>query len=1083
MNYPYSKRSVELQLGFLNSSIWSRFRIPKILIIPLLALFLLPISSKSQEAHINVKGRVIDSEKGTPLAGVKLEDEKRKVLGVTDVGGYFFIQIQASSNVTLKLLGYTTLSKKITELSKDLTIKMEKSDTQLEEVVVTALNISREKKSLGYSVTTVTNEQLTNAISNNWTDALSGKVPGLNLIRSNAGPTGSSSIILRGENNLTGSNDALIIVDGVIINGGSGRMVGNSGAYLDEAVIDYGTSLNDINPDDIEDVSVLKGPGAAALYGSRGANGAIMITTKSGKKREKGLGVTVNSNTSIGMINRMPDLQYEYGQGNDGINYYSHGASEDGEATNRTSKAFGPKFDGQYFFQYDPVTGKTGTERTLWRPYEGEGYDKFFETSQTYTNSISIDGGSDKTTARFSYTNANNKWIVPNTGYDRNTVAISATSNPAKKLKISSKANYTSKKSDNLPTGGYNNQTIMYGYIFWQPNAPISWMENYWEGGKKNSQQSTPLMTGPDNPYFIAYEMLNTQNRNSLTGSVDATYTVIKDLNVTIRSAIDWANDSRSQQRPFDTNRFPKGMYRNQDVVSREINNDVLIKYKKEINKDLDVDISAGGSMLKNFYSSNEVRADSLLFPGEYTFANSAGALRNRPYKSEYAINSVYGLGTVGYRNFAFVDLTVRKDWSSTLASPYTQKGVKIPAYFSINSSLVLSEIFDLPKNINYFKWRGSFAGVGSGGNTPYMTSIEYSADPDYNGGLYNPTTLNNPFIKPLFTGSYETGLEAKFFKSRIGLDLTFYLSDTKDQILTSLLDASTGYRRVVANAGRVRNKGIELALEGSPIKQKKGLQWDVSVTFSANKNIVMELDDDLDNFTLQNGPGSNGFIIAYVGGSMGDLYGRGYLRSPDGQIVYQDGMPMLSEDIKYLGNTMPQWKGGINNKFRYNGFSMGFLFDAQYGSKAYSLTQGKMAVQGKTRSTLPGRYNGIIGDGVMLNSDGSYSPNTVIAEDLSTYYDNHFGVSNVEGSVFSTDFIKLREARIDYSFNRATLKKLKLQRATIGLYGRDLLIISKWPGFDPEFGTLSGSDINRGFEIGQFPSTRSFGINLTVGI
>src|SRR5690606_9004860 len=236
------------------------------------------------------------------------------------------IQIQSTSNVTLKLLGYTTLSKKITALSKDLTIKMEKSDTQLEEVVVTALNISREKKSLGYSVTTVTNEQLTNAISNNWTDALSGKVPGLNLIRSNAGPTGSSSIILRGENNLTGSNDALIIVDGVIINDGSGRMVGNSGAYLDDAAVDYGTSLNDINPDDIESVTVLKGAGAAALYGSRGANGAIMITTKSGQERDKGLGVTFNSNMSWATINRMPDLQYEYGQGNDGINYYSYGA-------------------------------------------------------------------------------------------------------------------------------------------------------------------------------------------------------------------------------------------------------------------------------------------------------------------------------------------------------------------------------------------------------------------------------------------------------------------------------------------------------------------------------------------------------------------------------------------------------------------------------------------------------------------------------------------------------------------------------------------------------------------------------------
>ncbi|HMR17834.1 MAG TPA: SusC/RagA family TonB-linked outer membrane protein, partial [Sphingobacterium sp.] len=228
---------------------------------------------------------------------------------------------------------------------------------------------------------------------------------------------------------------------------------------------------------------------------------------------------------------------------------------------------------------------------------------------------------------------------------------------------------------------------------------------------------------------------------------------------------------------------------------------------------------------------------------------------------------------------------------------------------------------------------------------------------------------------------------------------------------------------------------------------------------------------------------GSNGFITAYVGGSMGDLYGRGYLRAPDGEIVYEAGMPMLTEDLIYLGNTMPKWKAGLQNKFRYKGFSAGVLFDAQYGSKAYSLTQGKMAVQGKSRSTLPGRYNGIVGTGVVLNPDGTYSPNTIVAEDLSAYYDSHFGSNNVEGSTFTTDFIKWREARIDYTFNKKMLSRMKLQRASIGVYGRDLLILSKWPGFDPEFGTLSGSEINRGFEIGQFPSTRSFGVNLTIGI
>lgn len=1042
------------------------------------------IDAKAQQ-NGTVSGKISD-ENGGALTGASVKVVQLNRVVTTDVSGNYKVQLPVGT-YTLEVSFISFLKQR-----KENVVIKQGSDTKinfalvedrstLNEVVVTALNIERSQKSLGYAVTTIGNEQLTEALSNNWTDALSGKVAGLNLIRSNSGPTGSSSIILRGENNLTGNNDALIVVDGVIINGGSGRMSGGSGAYLDETVVGYGSSLEDINPDDIENVTVLKGPGAAALYGSRGANGAIMITTKSGKAKQKGVGVTINSNTSFATINRMPSLQYEYGQGLDGATYFSYGASEDGAATNRTTNAFGPKFNGQYFYQYDPVTNARGTTRTLWRPYKDQGFNDFFETSKTYTNSVSIDGGTDKTNARFSFTNVGNSWIIPNTGYDRNTVALSVNSKPSKNLQLTSKLNYTSKTSDNLPAGGYNNQSIMYGYIFWAPSAPVSWLRNYWVPGKENVTQNTPLTTGPDNPYLISYEMLNKQNRNSLTGNISATYNIAKDFSVMVRTSMDLANDARSQQRPFDTEKFRKGMYRTQDITSRELNSDFLFKYKTKIKKDIGVTASLGGAALRNWYNRNEVRADSLLFPGIFTFANSAGPLWTRPYRADYGINSIYGLLTSDYKNYLFLDFTFRNDWSSLLATPTSKENVSIP-YLSVNGSAILSDIFNLPKSISYAKFRASVSGVGSGGTTPYKTSFSFEADPEYSGGLYNPSVLNNPNLKPLYTFSYETGLELQMLNNRIGLDLTLYTANTRDQILNSLLDRSTGYSILVVNAGKVNNKGIEIALNGSPIKVKNGFSWNVNTTFSANKNTILSLADNLSSFTLQNGPGSNGFIVAYVGGSMGDLYGRGYLRAPDGQIVYENGMPMLSTDLLYLGNTMPQWKGSIQNQFKYKNFSMGFLFDAQYGAVAYSLTQGKMAVQGKTTSTLPGRYNGIVGDGVMRNADGSFSPNTVVAEDLSAYYDAHFGISNVEGSTFSTDFIKLREARLDYTLKAKTAKKLGLQRATVGVFGRDLFIFSKWPGFDPEFGTLSGSEINRGFEIGQFPSTRTFGVNLIVG-
>ncbi len=1035
----------------------------------------------------SIKGRVVD-ESGAPLPGASVKIPGTDAYAQTQTDGSYTLKVVPGTYaVEISFISFKTEKRENIRVQLNtataLNVVLKPSANDLQEVVVTALGIKRESKALGYSATTVTGEQLTNAISNNWTDALSGKVAGLNLVRSNGGPAGSNKIILRGENNLTGDNGALIVVDGVVINQGSGRSTGygDKGYLAEETPVDFGSGLNDINPEDIENVTVLKGPGAAALYGQRGANGAIIITTKSGKAR-KGIGVAFNSNSSFESINRWPDLQYEYGQGTEGDNYYSYNASADGASTRSTSSAWGPKFSGQQYFQYDPVTHTQATVRTPWVPYVNDSR-SFFNTGHTLTNSVTLDGGNERTSARFSATNVNNKWIIPNTAYNKTSAALSVDTKVTDKLQLTAKVNFNNNVSDNLPSTGYNNQSIMYWYMFYVPSAKIDWLKDYWMPGQENVKQSSPFSSYPDNPYLIANEMLNTSKRNTVTGNVQATYNFTKNLSLMVRTSLDMSNEQRTQQRPYDTEKFSKGMFRTQSIYSQEINSDVLLRYSKKLGTDFAISATAGASRLKNTYNKDDLRADSLSYAGVYTLANAAGVVVPLPYRSEYAINSVYGLLTASYKDFLFMDVTGRNDWNSVLATKTSTSNVSF-AYPSVNASLILSELFKLPKAISYAKIRASAAGVGSGSTTPYATSYTYNSVSNYAGGLANPTTLANPYLESLYTTSYEAGAEMRFFHSRLGFDLTVYKGNTKSQILSSTVDAASGYLKALVNAGLVRNKGVELMLTGTPLQSKTGLNWTINGTFAANKNKVVALTDGLNELVLQNGPGSRGAIIAKIGGSMGDLYGRGYERSPDGQIVYdENGYPEITTDMKYIGNTNPQWKASIGNTFRYKQFSVNFLFDAQYGAVAYSLSAAVLAEGGKTTNTLPGRYNGIIGKGVQKNADGSFRPNDVVAQDAWTYYTAHYGRDNVEGTTYSTDFIKLREARFDYTLSPKMLSRIGVQRASIGIYGRDLLTITKWPGFDPEFGTLNGSDINKGFEYGQFPSTRSVGLNLVIGL
>lgn len=1036
---------------------------------------------------IVVRGRVTD-ENGDALIGVNIKAKGTNKGTVSDKDGNFTIALPSAGTVLVfSFLGYIPREMKI-EKTQVLDLQLTPDPKALDEVVVTALGIKREEKALGYATTVVKGEQLTDAISGNWTDALSGKVAGLNMLRSNGGPTGSNKIILRGENNLTGDNEALIVVDGVVINQGSGRRTAVSGEDTygtgsDNMPADYGSGLNDINPEDIESVTVLKGPGAAALYGQRGANGAIIITTKSGSSKRKGLGVTFNSNASMEQVNRWPDLQYEYGQGLDGNSYYSYGTGPDGVSTSGTSSAYGPKFNKDLmFYQYDPVTQTQGTERTPWVGYPGK-MNKYFETGETYTNSISVDGGTDKTSARFSVTNVSNKWIMPNTGYKRNTVSLSVNSKVNDKLRITSKVNYTNKWSDNLPGAGYGNQSIMYWYIFWQPNADPDWLKDYWVKGQEGRKIRYPYSTYPENPYAIANEFLNESNRHGVTGNISATYDFTKELSLMVRTSVDLAYEERAQKRPYDAGaKMQMGSYRTQNIFGMESSSDFLLKYAKKINSDFDITVTAGGSVLRNTYNKDEVRADSLTYPGLYIMANAAGPLVTIPRRSKYNINSFYGLISAGYKDFLFVDVTARQDWNSVLATPERTENAGF-FYPSANLSFVASEILNLPKAFDFAKFRFSMSGVGSGGTTPYLTAYNYAtAGSLYDGGLQNPTLLANPDLRPLRTITYETGLNVKMLKNRLGLDLALYTGRTKDQILQRVIDRASGFTRSLINAGEVSNRGIEIALNGTPVKSKD-FSWNSNVVFSANRNRIEQLNDS--SVVLQTGPVGGGQIVAKVGGSMGDLYGRGYVRAPDGQVVYdaKTGFALISQDVTYLGNTIPKWRLGFSNEFRYKQFRLNLLFDGQFGAVAHSLMHYKMSEQGKLTKTLPGRYNGMIGNGVVQDGDGKYVPNNTIAMDIDEYYRSHYGGDNAEGSTFSTDFIKFREARIDYTLNSKTVKRIGLQRLTFGVYGRNLHIWSDWPMFDPEFGTLSGTDIVKGFEIGQFPSTRTFGFNLVVGL
>lgn len=1051
-------------------------------ILLLLTLNFFPGQNAIAQQTITVKGLIVDNTDNETLIGVSITDAQRRSLGVTDLNGRFSISVAAGSSVNFSMIGYTTLSRVFTAADNNVSIRLSRSDNALNEVVVTALGIKREQKALGFATQTLKENALNDARSNNWVGALSGKVAGLNVVSPGSGPLNSTKIILRGETSMNSDNNgALIVLDGVPVGGGL-TSSGVSSAYGagsgNDVPVDFGNGISDINPDDIESVTVLKGASAAALYGSRAANGALIITTKSGMKRNKGIGISLNTNYSMNDVLRWPDYQHEYGQGTGTTIrpaselYYSYGASADGASTSGTSSAYGPKFNGQSYFQYDPATGGQSATRLPWVAHP-DNVTSFWRTGSTITNSLSFDGGSDVATARASITHSKNEWIMPNTGYERLTAALSLNYKLSPKLRLATKVNFTNKKSDNLPATGYNNQSISYFMIFQNPNVDLDWYRPIWKPGQFQIDQIHPFSSFIDNPFLIAYEMTNAVNNYKTIGNIQATYDVSSKFSIMLRSGMDMTNEDRDQRRPFSTANFGKGYLRQQNIFNFEVNTDALMTYKTKLSSNFDASVSAGANALNRRYTGVNGTVDGLIIPGVYKLSNGqSNPLMNTNYLNK-KVHSVYGFASLAWKDRIFLDITGRNDWSSTL--PVQNNSFFYP---SVSSSFILNEIFTLPSAFTYAKLRLSAAQVGND-TDPYKTSKYYGIS-DFPASASVPTTLHNASFKPEITTSYEAGLEYNLFNSRVTTDVTLYNNVTENQILDVPLDPTTGYSRAVLNAGKVRNKGVEVLLGGKPISNKN-FKWTTTINWSTNDNEVLELAEGLSD-KQDIGYGGNATLQARVGGTTGDIYGFGFVRSPDGQIVYTAaGLPARPAEIQYIGKAYADWRGGLTNEFQYKNYRFSFQFDGQHGGTVYSQTHHKMAEQGKLRKTLPGREEGfIIGEGVVAGAGGTFTPNTRKVAPAAFYAD-YYRRANVESNSFDASFIKLREVRFEYALPAKFTQKLKLNNASLALYGRDLALISDFPVFDPEVAALNGSTILPGIEIGQLPSMRTFGMNLTV--
>ena len=1049
-----------------------------------------------------ISGIVKDISDNQPLWQATVVEEGTTNGVTTDLDGRFNIQVKKLPvKLIISYVGFSDERIEILDISQTENIVIEMYGEILEELVVTALGLKRESKALGYAVQQLGAKEINEVQAVNFLDNLTGKLAGVKITAGATGVGSTSKITIRGESSFT-NNNPLFIVDGTPINNNTIVNITNEAAAGFQEV-DFGNGAMEVNPSDIETVSVLKGPSAAALYGSRAANGVIIINTKNGKK-EDGLGISFNTTNYFESAFQLPQFQNKYGQGNSGQFEYVDGLG--GGINDNITFSYGPELDqGLNIAQYDsPVTlpdgrvvrgadvavhGGLPITPTPWVSNPNNVND-FYEKGFTTINNLAFSGGYEKGNYRLSLTDLNANSIIPGVNLKRRTAAAKLLFKPSEKFRISTAINYVNSNSDNRPNNGYGSENVNYDLTAWlgrQTN--LEPLKEYWQPGLEDVQHYSFNYTFFDNPYFILLENRNSFNRDRVFGNVAATYQILSDLTINLRSGMDYSDELRKFRRAFSTNRFSNGGYAENNVGYREINTDLYLNYNKVIGNNIPFDVTLGANRMDQNASTQQIQALSLAQPGVFKLTNAASPLEVFEATSQKRINSIYGLVKFNFNDFVYLDLTGRNDWSSALATP---TGTENTSFFypSVSTSVVLSNRFELPKSISFAKVRASWAQVGSDTN-PYSTTGVFLSQTPFNGQptFSDQNILPNRNLLPEQTTSLEFGVDLRFLDDRLNLDVTYYNALTENQILSLPIALSSGYNEQVLNGGEVRTKGWEIVIGVEPIRTKD-LRWLTTFNFNANKAIVESLPIEVDRLTLAysrvyNSQNQTVWFQVAEGDQIGDMWGTGYEKNENGEfIIGSDGRFIVDNSLKKLGNYNPDFMLGFSNQLKYKNFKLNFLFDWRQGGELISRTSALAGTSGQLIETVDRPEEGIVAQGVQnlgTDENPNYITNTT-AIPAESYYRQFYDRNHEENNVYDASYLKLRELSLSYQVGNELLENTFLkgfESLNIALIGRNLFAISKIPHFDPEQLSVQGQNFVQGVEDMAYPTSRSIGINL----
>ncbi|MEO0468288.1 MAG: SusC/RagA family TonB-linked outer membrane protein [Bacteroidota bacterium] len=1014
-------------------------------------------------AQSTITGQVTSSEDGSPLAGVTVLEKGTNNGAITDEAGQYSIRVGDNAILIFNNVGLAELEESVNGRSR-VDVAMQVTVKDLNEVVLTAFGLAKQKKALGYAVTEIDGAELTQAKEVNFVAQLAGKVPGLDITRPTTGPAGSTNIVIRGIGSLTGDNRALIVIDGVPINN---ENLGSAGMW---GGIDTGDGLSSVNPDDIESINVLKGAAAGALYGERGAQGVIVITTKKGT-RNQGVQLEYNTNLTLDQAAIFPDFyQREYGQGQNGMMPTTQ------EEAQQQWRSWGERMTGQ------PMTYFDGVQRP-YSPRENDDVLNYYENGMTWANTVSVSGGNDRAAARLSLSNLTNDGIVPNSGYDRYTVNMLSTLNLSDRLTLEVKANYIDETATNRANLSDN-----------PSNPGKSWskiplnISNEMLLNTRNAAGDTEIWSQTDpftlNPYWGPLEHRQSDHKRRLIGYARVKYDFTDWLSIQGRYAIDWTQHDFLYSEAPGTEHNVNGAFNQDNYEINDNTRDILINLNKRFaNNDIGVDVNLGGVQNPRSRYRYNISGNTFIVPGLFNINNMANRNPGNFSISEVQTNGLFATALLDYKGLIYFDGSIRQDWYSTLTNPLDPEASDNTALYGGGSlSFIFSEVLKIPTDVMTFgKLRLSYGVAGNGAPDPYRLLLTYGIGSiPFNGsplGSISTGTFPNQNLSPTITRSFEAGVDLRFFDNRVGLDVTYYTQNTVDQLFSASLPRPTSFDNFFLNAGDVQNSGWEVSLNTTPVRNKD-LRWDIGLNFAANTNEVLALADGIDNLSGESAR-FNANLLSEVGGMVGSIYGTVMMRNDAGEIIHDaNGLPMISPDREILGNYTPDWYGGLTTALSYKNFSLSLLFDTKQGGEIYSLTNAFAYLYGMHPNTLVGRENAdfeIVGAGVGPDGTGA---NTAAAQ-LDDYYAQFFNAASE--NIFDASYIKLRQLVIGYELPASIVSKTPFRGVNISFTGRNLFFIQNSLselGLDPEAVYNLGSS---GFEYSSIPSTRSYGFNLNV--